>query len=56
MKTALMLAMITLMTACGSTSNEVVTTDSTKVDSTIVVDSLNVGSAVTDSTSHIPAQ
>lgn len=55
-KTALLLAMIALMTACGSSSNEAVTTDSISVDSTLQVDTANVGSATTDSTAHIPAQ
>ena len=51
-----MLAMVALMTACGSTSNEQVTTDSISVDSTLQVDTANVGSAMTDSTAHISAQ
>jgi len=55
-KTALMLALIALMTACGSASNEQETTDSISVDSTLQVDTANVGSATADSTAHIPAQ
>ena len=55
-KTALMLAISALMTACGSTSNEQVTTDSISVDSTLQVDTATVGTATTDSTAHIPAQ
>ena len=55
-KTALMLALIALMTACGSASNEQTVTDSISVDSTLQVDTANVGSATTDSTAHIPAQ
>ena len=54
-KTALMLAISALMTACGSTSNEQVTTDSILVDSTLHVDTTRVGTAMTDSTAHIPA-
>jgi len=51
-----MLALIALMTACGSASNEQETTDSISVDSTLQVDTANVGSATADSTAHIPAQ
>ena len=51
-----MLALIALMTACGSTSNEQETTDSISVDSTLQVDTANIGSATTDSTARIPAQ
>ena len=47
------------MTACGSSASNPATEDSTKtdsalnVDTTLVVDSASVGSAVTDGTSHI---
>jgi hypothetical protein len=62
-----MLAMVALMTACGSSSNET-TTDSVTVtgngiDSSNILPALtdsakadSVGSATTDSTAHIPAQ
>jgi hypothetical protein len=51
-----MLALIALTTACGSASNEQTVTDSISVDSTLQVDTANVGSATTDSTAHIPVQ
>lgn len=58
-----MLAVSALMTACGSSSNEQVTTDSVTVtdngvDSSVILPAFidSVGSATTDSTAHIPAQ
>ena len=58
-----MLAVSALMTACGSSSNEQVTTDSVTVtgngvDSSVILPALidSVGSATTDSTAHIPVQ
>jgi hypothetical protein len=61
-----MLAMVALMTACGSTSNDQAVNDSVVVigpDSSVILPDLtdsakadSVGSATTDSTARIPAQ
>lgn len=49
-----MLVVSALMTACESDFNKQVTADSILVDSTLQVDTANVGSAMTDSSAHIP--
>jgi hypothetical protein len=56
-----MLALIALMTACGSASNEQTVTDSVVgngIDSSVILPALtdSVGTATTDTTAHIPAQ